>query len=381
MKRLFLVFISILTLKIGLPVDSKYKNHFPQNIAEEQSDGPYVCYKNGHVLANYILDNNGKKVLKTDSVTLDQKNNLILKVATDVPGKYFQVQLKKELQNEKSEYPKASKLLVLSDIEGNFNAFRKLLQGNQVIDENFNWKFGDGNLVLVGDFFDRGDQVTELLWFIYYLEEKAKANGGYIHFILGNHEIMNLSGDLRYINQKYLESASLLKQQYVSLYDENSELGRWLRTKNVVEKIGDIIFTHGGISGYVNRMKISVAEINDLSRPYYADSMYVYSDFRSDTLFGNLGPFWYRGYYEKTNAHIPSQIDTTLSQFNINHIVTGHTIVGDTVSAWYNGKLLNIDVHHATGNSEALLFENNKFYRVNQEGNKVLLLEATKKKD
>jgi hypothetical protein len=379
MKKLFLVFISILSLKIGLPVDNKYKNHFPENPAEEQFDGPYVYYKDGHILANYIIDNNGKKILKTETVALDQKNNLTLKVATDIPGKFFQVRLKKELQNEKSEFPQASKLLILSDIEGNFEAFRKLLQGNKVIDENFDWKFGDGQLVLVGDFFDRGHQVTELLWFIYYLEDKAKADGGYIHFILGNHEIMNLSGDLRYLNQKYIDNAGLLNQQYVSLYDENSELGRWLRTKNVVEKIGDIVFAHGGISGYINRMNISVPEINTLSRPYYADSMYVYADPRSDTLFGNLGPFWYRGYYEKTNAHIPSQIDATLSQFHINHIVTGHTIVADTVSVWYDGKLLNTDVHHAAGKSEALLVENNKFYRVNPEGNKVLLLEADKK--
>ena len=144
--------------------------------------------------------------------------------------------------------------------------------------------------------------------------------------------------------------------------------------KNIVEKIGDIVFTHGGISGNVNRMNTSIPDINTLARPYYADTLYKYTDARSDTLFGNMGPFWYRGYYNKSNPNISLQIDSTLSQFSVDHIITGHTIVSDTISVWYNGKLLNTDVHHAEGKSEALLIENDKFYRVNAEGNKVLLM-------
>ena len=326
------------------------------------------------------MQSNGTKIVKTDSIAVQQKDNLSLNVMTDIPGKSFHVQLKKDLQNEKSEFPKVKNLLVLSDIEGNFDALRKLLQANKVIDENFTWKFGDGHLVLTGDLFDRGQQVTEVLWFIYYLEEKAKTAGGYVHFILGNHEIMNLTGDLGFTHKKYLDNASLLNQKYVTLYDENSELGRWLRTKNIVEKIGDIMFAHGGISGNINRMHISIADINKLARPYYADTSFNYTDQKSDTIFSDLGPFWYRGYYEKNNPAIPLQIDSTLSQFGTKHIITGHTIVSDTVSVWYNGKLLNTDVPHAAGKSEALLIENDKYYRVNTQGNKVLLMEANKKK-
>ncbi len=48
--------------------------------------------------------------------------------------------------------------------------------------------------MFAGDMFDRGDQVTECLWLVYALEETAKAAGGYVHFILGNHELMNLQG-------------------------------------------------------------------------------------------------------------------------------------------------------------------------------------------
>jgi hypothetical protein len=362
-----------------LPVNDTPADH-SRLLPEEQYDGPYVRYQTDKIFVKYILLTNGTTVVKTDTVQLQQKDNLVLNVMTDQAGKLFQVKLMKEFQNENSETPKVNKMVVLSDIEGNFTAFRKLLQASKVIDEDLNWTFGDGHLVLIGDFFDRGLHVTEVLWLIYNLEQKAKAAGGYVHFVLGNHEIMNLSGDLRYLNPKYNANSALLNQRYVSLYDENSELGRWLRTKNVVEKIGDILFLHGGISPTVNRFKIPIAEINKLARPYYGDSTFKYDDPRSDSIYNDNGPFWYRGYYQRVPPDVTNQIDATLSQFNINHIITGHTIVADTISVWYNGRLLDTDVHHAASKSEALLIENDKFYRVNQNGDKVFLMEGKTQK-
>jgi hypothetical protein len=244
-----------------------------------------------------------------------------------------------------------------------------------VIDSNFNWSFGDGHLVLTGDFFDRGDQVTEVLWLIYSLEDKAKAAGGYVHFILGNHEIMNLGGDLRYVQQKYLENAALLNETYLALYGERSELGRWLRTKNIMEKVGDILFIHGGISPEVNRMSLPATLVNKLTRPYYADSNYVFPDPRIDTLYSDFGPFWYRGYYTGNNRASVSQVDSTLSLYKVKHIATGHTVISDTISVLFKGKLFNTDVHHVKGHSEALLLKDGKFYRVNGLGEQFLIFE------
>ncbi len=379
MNNLFLTILALINFTTMLSHNSRQKNYVSHHLPEEQYDGPYVQYNGDQVLINYIIENNGTKTVKKETVPLQQKDKLSLNVMTDIPGKSFQVSLKKKLQNEKSEFSRPAKLFVLSDIEGNFSAFRKLLQANKIINEDFKWKFDNGHLVLIGDFFDRGHQVTELLWFIYSLEEKAKQDGGYVHFILGNHEIMNLSADLRYINKKYLENAGLLNQNYASLYSENSELGRWLRTKNIVEKIGQIVFTHGGISGDINDLKLSISDINKLARPYYADTVYKYSNPNSEILFSDLGPFWYRGYYDKNNSAIPSQLDNTLSQFNAKHIVTGHSIVADTVSVWYGGKLLNTDVLHSTAKSEALLIEKDNYYRVNAEGKKFLLMQTGKR--
>ena len=218
-------------------------------------------------------------------------------------------------------------------------------------------------------------QVTETLWLIYSLEEKAKAAGGYVHFILGNHEIMNMSGDIRYVHPKYKDIAVLLGERYEDLYGENSELGRWLRTKNIAERVGDVLYIHGGISTEMNNMNITLQELNELTRPWYHDSTFRYDDGRLDVIYGDAGPFWYRGYYKNPSKTVKQQVDSTLTKFNVKHIATGHTLVGDTVSSWYNGKLFNTDVHHATGRSEGLLYEDKKFYRVNTVGEKFLIKE------
>ena len=341
----------------------------------KQIDGPYVLYRNNMMYVKYVLDNTGMMTIKTDSFSLSQKNELVLNINTDEEGKTFPVHLKARLQNEKSMFKKASKLFVVSDIEGNFAGFRKLLQAAGVIDSNFNWTFGEGSLVLVGDFFDRGDQVTEVLWLIYSLEEKAEAAGGYVHFVLGNHEIMNMSNDLRYLNPKYVQTTTALKENYYTLYSDSSELGRWLRTKNVIEKIGDVLFMHGGFSTEMNRMDVSVTDINTMARPFYSDTNYVYPDLRVDTIFSDFGPFWYRGYYRGARLAKQEQIDSTLDKFNVRTIVNGHTIVADTITAWFKGHVIDIDVHHAEGKSEALLIEDKKFYRLLPSGEKILLIE------
>jgi cytochrome oxidase Cu insertion factor (SCO1/SenC/PrrC family) len=333
-------------------------------------DGPYVLSDNQHRDTAYYVDGHSLSVKQLASTGNDK-----LQVQTDI-GKTFDVFLKKTLNIEQAEFSRPEKLLALSDIEGNFDAFRKLLQANHVIDENFNWTFGAGHLVFGGDMFDRGNQVTECLWLLYSLEEKAKAAGGYVHFILGNHEIMNMQGDHRYVVKKYKDNAEAIGITLTELYGKRSELGKWLRTKNIVERIGDILFLHGGMSPQVDSLQLTIQEMNRLARPFYAGNIDS-SDKRIVKLFdGKLSPFWFRGYYGDIDnlKEIPTlqQVDYTLTRLGVRYIVTGHT-AADTLSTRYDKKVINTDTWHANGKSEALLVEGNRFYRVNAEGKKVLL--------
>ncbi len=362
MKILSFILIASATLFIGA---ANYQTPIGQ-----QSDGPYVLCNGTDIIVNHIINENGVKSVKRDSFLLSEKKNISFNVATDSAGQFFTVQLKANLEVEKAESKDVKKQFVISDIEGNFKAFRKLLQTHQIIDDNFNWTFGEGHLVLTGDFFDRGDQVTEVLWLIYALEDKAKAAGGYVHFILGNHEIMNLSNDIRYVHPKYIENAGLMNVTYVSLFSTCSELGQWLRSKNVMETIGDVLYVHAGISPDVNELYLSASKLNKIVRPYYDDTTYRYPDLRTEILYGEKGPFWYRGYYTGDKA-TNSEVLATLKQYKVSHIATGHTVVADTISALYGGKVFNTDVHHAKGISEALFIDHGKFYRATATGKKI----------
>jgi 3',5'-cyclic AMP phosphodiesterase CpdA len=309
--------------------------------------------------------------LRTEILQQPQKEQVRLSVRTDEPGKTFQVKLHQKLEPEKSTYSKIKKMLVISDIEGEFGALRSLLQGNGVIDENYRWTFGDGHLVLLGDFVDRGEMVTEVLWLIYSLEIQALVSGGKVHYILGNHEVMNMQGDDRYVHFRYKVQADTMQIAYMELFSRQSELGRWMATKNVIERIGNILFAHAGISGFFNQVGMTLNAVNDSARLYYSDTSAIYISPHADFLFGDYGPLWYRGYYIGTKRATVSQVDSTLDIYSIRHIVTGHSLIGHEILSAYDGKVINIDVPHHAGNSEALLIEGNKMHRVNAKAEKM----------
>ncbi len=374
-SRITIPFFSLAFIGIFLFENNKQPDPVtPEQIAAIQLDGPFVLYKKNKAYIKYILDSNNVIWVQTDTATLDNKKNIALHVSTEFPGHTFPVSLKDQFQNEKSEFDPADKIFALSDIEGDFSSFRRLLQAGGVIDSNFNWTFGNGHLLLVGDFVDRGSQVTEVLWLIYSLEEKAKAAGGYVHYILGNHEILNLSSDLRYVNPKYFHDAKLMHINYEKLFDKNSEIGRWLRTKNVMEKIGNLVFVHGGISAELQNLGLSISRINQLARTYYEMGNELSMDETVNTIMSSkVGPFWYRGYYKNNYSVTPEQLDNIISKFSVSHIITGHTIAADTISAWYGGKVIDLDVHDNRAIPEALLIEGNKFYRVGPSGQKKIM--------
>lgn len=345
-------------------------------------DGPYLRYEEKDSLSLISVTPNG-----IDQIKEYRSKEMSFSVQTGQRNRPIHVKLKQLPDKEPSVYNNADKLLAISDIEGNFSAFQKLLISNNVVDSTLNWTFGKGHLVLIGDFFDRGGQVTECLWLIYSLEEKARSAGGHVHFILGNHEIMNLSGDHRYIHEKYKHLTKGLNVTYRELFNEKTELGQWLRTKNIIEKIDDYLFVHGGISPQINQLPLSLEQINEAARIFYTFSDSAaqrHSDPTINTLYHSYkSPFWYRNYYKEDHFSetyqelfrraTNEQLDSTMKKFGVNYIITGHTIVADTVSLHYGAKVINVDTPHKNGKSEGLLIEGKSLFRVNTNGTRYLL--------
>lgn len=328
------------------------------------SDGPVIIYEDGKILSYSVLPENGG--FKTSVENISQ--NDILSCYVDETGHQFNFRLKKSVNEEDDVYDLPEKMLVISDIEGNFKGFQLILKGAGVINENFEWVFGNGHLVLAGDFFDRGLNVTECLWLIYKLESEAEKSGGKVHFILGNHEMMVLRGDLRYVRAKYIANADSLKIGYDKWFAKNTELGKWLRSKNAIEKIGDYIFVHAGISKDFPLDTFSLTDINVNIRSSI-DKTFTDRKTSKDIFIGSGGPLWYRGIIKETETQ--EEVEKTLSFFNSSKMIAGHTIV-DSIKYLYGGRVIAIDLDHKENTDKgimfALWFENGNFYVINNNG-------------
>lgn len=351
-------------------------------------DGPYIySYNDSLTIVSVEKRKNDSFFINTAKIKKSKGQEFISKI-NNSDSDQFSFTLIEEYKVPKDSYEPQDKIFVTSDIEGNFNTFYSLLLGNKVMDKNYNWIYGKGHLVICGDMFDRGTEVLPCLWLLYKLEEQAKNKGGEVHFILGNHDVMNLSFEIRYVKEKYKALARLVsgisnndQEAYAFLMSNANELVQWIRTKNAIEKIGDNMFLHGGISEEMISTGLSINEINEIIRENIRKNLRKHpeEDKHANLIFGSKGPLWYRGLVKGSSYdNMPSDyIDRVLAYYKVNHVIIGHTIVDKVVTGDFNGKVIRVDVKHPkekfTGKSQALLIENGSYFRVNDNGTKIEL--------
>ncbi|MDO4881236.1 MAG: metallophosphoesterase [Capnocytophaga sp.] len=339
-------------------------------------DGPYIFYSEENTTIKQITQKNNSPFVASQTFTKSIKGKKLKSYLSK--DHFFSFKVKKELKNEPSKYPMPDKLIAISDIEGNYQAFEQFLIHNKVMNKRYKWTYGKGHLVLLGDFFDRGLFVTQTLWLIYHLESQAEKAGGKIHFILGNHDLMNMNNDFRYVRKKYQENASLMNTDYLHFYKPNTELGRWLATKNIVEKIGGYVFVHAGISKEVANLDISIPTLNENARKYYFDNkkaQHLNDGLLSVIYQFGLSPIWYRGFGKQTIDK--EEFNYIRQRFGADKFVIGHTLHQE-ISYLYDQKVIDIDVDHAQGITQGLLIENGREYKVDILGNKSAITSLTK---
>lgn len=93
----------------------------------------------------------------------------------------------------------APRIVAVGDVHADVAAFRGVLVDAGVLDAAGAWVGGETVLVQIGDLIDRGPSMRGTLDFVMELQEAAPRRGGRVVSLLGNHEILNLSGDLRYV--------------------------------------------------------------------------------------------------------------------------------------------------------------------------------------
>ena len=184
------------------------------------------------------------------------------------------------------------RVVAISDIHGAFEPMVNALRAAAIVDDDLAWSGARSHLVIVGDIVDRGPDSREVMDLLMDLEQQAVAAGGMVHVLIGNHEVMNLSGDLRYVSSAeyaafstdeleqdrergfaaYADSRTggddtpeglrtLFEQRFPKgffahrrAFSSSGKYGKWLLSKPVVVVINGTAFVHGGLSPMIAKV-------------------------------------------------------------------------------------------------------------------------------
>lgn len=374
-SKYLLVFFTLLFISSGLSagtldIDGKKKEKAKKE--ELSADGPYVLYQPGGKTRIISVDKKGKITDITYDVLPD---DFTLRV-TDHKGKFpFEVKLH-PVKRPHWQYRQPEKVFVMSDPHGRLDCVISLLLGNGIIDKEYKWNFGTNHLMVIGDIFDRGKDVPQIFWLFYKLEAEAAKAGGQVSFLLGNHEPMVLANDLRYTKGKYKLLAEKLGMEYPKLFGLDTELGKWLATRNTMQTIGTDLYVHAGLSREFYDRNLSIPTVNEeMSKALFMSkkerkALSPLTAF----LYGNSGPIWYRGLVRTDAKYHPMAQDSlqmVLHRYKAKHIIVGHTIFKD-ISTFYGGKVIGVNVDNKENRKKkrgrALLIDKGTYFVVGDKG-------------
>jgi hypothetical protein len=288
------------------------------------------------------------------------------------------------------EWEGVERIVAIGDIHGDYDNYMATLTAAGLVDKKGKWAGGETHLVQTGDIPDRGPDTQRIIEHITRLAKQAKRKGGRVHSLIGNHEAMNVYGDLRYVHKGEFEAfvtrnSEKLRNRYFDLYMESmqqneperfaalpedyreqwneqyplgwlehrqawdpawnpeGELANWVLERKVVIKVNGNLFLHGGLSGFYcqNSLESMTEKVTDNLRRYDpADSGILEDEF---------GPLWYRGLSGVEPQALPETVDAILAHHGASHIIVGHTPTRGVIWPQYNSKVLMID----TGISKA----------------------------
>jgi len=276
------------------------------------------------------------------------------------------------------------RIVAIGDLHGDYENYLEVLRIAGLIDKKGKWSGGKAHLVQTGDIPDRGPDSIKIIKHISKLAKQAKKKGGRVHSLIGNHEAMNVYGDLRYVHPGEFEAfvnrnSATLRDRYFEVYMQNreaqdpegfaalpenyreqwnlkfplgwvehrqawdpawnpeGEIATWVLERKVSIKINDTIFLHGGISGYYCQNSLeSITEKAHASLGHY--------DPKSPGIIEDeFGPLWYRGLSGVEPHALPATVDAILEHQGVRHIVVGHTPTRGVIWPRYDAKVVMID--------------------------------------
>ena len=211
------------------------------------------------------------------------------------------------------------RIVVLGDLHGDWNATTKSLLKAKLIDPNDHkkWIGGESILVQLGDQVDRcrldrgpchmdgatiNDEASDIKILEYFtdLHNQAIKVGGAVYSILGNHEVMNVDGDFRYVSRKNLLEFSKdgTIQDGITRRKEEFKPGNKIAnflacTRKTALVIGKNLFIHAGIVPDIAK-KYNVNDINRIVALYLFDKLKDKNKYNELLINAKTSPYWTR---------------------------------------------------------------------------------------
>lgn len=291
------------------------------------------------------------------------------------------------------------RIVAVGDVHGDYEQLVTILRQAGVIDGRGKWTGGRTHLVQTGDVPDRGPDSRKVMDLFIALAPQALEAGGRVHPLVGNHEAMNVLGDLRYVHPgeyaafKGKDSERLQRRAFTLFSDStrredkdyraqwlaahplgwvehrlafegDGRYGKWIRENNAVLKLNEFLFLHGGIGPrYVDS---TLAALNDGVRSVLGSAE---TPPRGNIAEDPEGPLWYRGLAIGGEDSLASHVDSVLRKFGVQHVVIGHSVAPGAIVPRFGGKVILIDVGLAAaygGPAAALVIEGEKRYALHR---------------
>ena len=316
--------------------------------------------------------------------------------------------------------PSEPRLVAVGDFHGDYGAFENVMSRAGLMNESGNWAGGNTLVIQVGDIADRGPDSRQIIEHLRRLQAQAAMTGGQVVALIGNHEGMVMTGDVRYVHPgeyaAFVTSNSEVEQEAffeemkddvaVRVRQENAdasdeeieewffsefaplgraehrmawrptgEIGSWVLRNQSVVIVGNTLFVHGGLSAKYTAY--SVEEINKTT----TEALNRQTRNREASIHDPLGPQWYRGLLREPCATMESgvdgasltveeELDIVLGHFGVERIVIGHTPSIEGIKANHNGRVIQIDTGMSAhyGGTNSFLEITNKGTFANNDG-------------
>ncbi|HEX7699494.1 MAG TPA: metallophosphoesterase [Kofleriaceae bacterium] len=231
--------------------------------------------------------------------------------------------------------PMPKRAVAIGDLHGDFDAARAALRTAGAIADDDKWIGKDLTIIQTGDVLDRGEGESKILELLERLDTEARAQGGAVIQLIGNHELMNAAHDFRYVTEGGAKDFDGDRQH------ELAPGGTWAKRiahHNVIAIVGDTVLSHAGVTAeWVSHLD----EVNEHAR-CWLDGQEGGADNPTQALTSDNSPVW-------TRVWGGPQVDcaalaSVLQKLGAKRMVVAHTPQPDGISSQCDGALWRIDI-------------------------------------